>query len=84
MELKLVIEESNISFQDKEENKLATLQFEETPTAIVVNSIHVDEVLRGQGIAGKLMIEIDKLSKEKAKTITPICSYAQKWIENNQ
>lgn len=84
MELNLVIEQDNINFQDDSGVKLAILQYEETDTKLIVHSIHVDEILRGQGVAGKLMVEIDKLSENKAKTIKPICSYAQKWLEKNK
>jgi uncharacterized protein len=51
----------------------------------VVNIVHtfVDDSLRGQGIAGKLMEEtVDQLRRTDKKAILT-CSYAVKWFEKN-
>jgi len=70
------------------ENEVGRLIAEVTFPAIkdqLVNIDHtfVDDSLRGQGIAGKLMEEVaSKLSKENKKAILT-CSYAVKWFEKN-
>lgn len=84
MELNLVVEKDCINFQDINEVQLASLQYEETEANLIVNSINVKTILRGMGIAGKLMEEIDRISMLKDKSIIPICSYAVKWIEENK
>ncbi len=81
MEFKTVISVEEISIIGENENILASLKYQELETEIIVNSINVDESLRGQGIAGKLMEEIYSLAQQKSKKITPVCSYAAKWMD---
>ncbi|MDF2589245.1 MAG: N-acetyltransferase [Anaerocolumna sp.] len=51
----------------------------------VVNIIHtfVDDSLRGQGIAGKLMEETVQQLKRTEKKAILSCSYAVNWFEKN-
>jgi predicted GNAT family acetyltransferase len=45
---------------------------------------HVDESLRGQGMAGQLMERtVNELRKTKRKAV-PTCSYAVKWFEEHK
>jgi len=49
-----------------------------------INHTFVDESLRGQGIAGKLMVEVaEQLRKENKKAI-PTCPYAVGWFSKNK
>lgn len=82
MELNLEIKQDNLNFQDENKSILATLLYEENDKDIIIKSIHVDEILRGQGIASKLMEEISGIADIKNKEMIPICSYAKKWILN--
>ena len=43
----------------------------------------VDESLRGQGVAGKLMQAVVDYAKAQGKQISPTCSYAVKWFEKH-
>lgn len=56
---------------------------DETRSTVEVNHTFVDASLRGQGIAGKLMIELaDELDKRGLKAV-PTCSYAVGWFEKH-
>lgn len=56
---------------------------DESRIAVEVAHTFVDASLRGQGIAGKLMIELaDELKKRGLKAV-PTCSYAVHWFEKH-
>lgn len=56
---------------------------DESRIAVEVDHTFVDASLRGQGIAGKLMIELaDELKKRGLKAV-PTCSYAVHWFEKH-
>ena len=56
---------------------------DESHNAVEVDHTFVDASLRGQGIAGKLMIELaDELKKRGLKAV-PTCSYAVHWFEKH-
>lgn len=56
---------------------------DESHSAVEVDHTFVDTSLRGQGIAGKLMIELaDELKKRGLKAV-PTCSYAVHWFEKH-
>ena len=56
---------------------------DESRSAVEVDHTFVDAPLRGQGIAGKLMIELaDELKKRGLKAV-PTCSYAVHWFEKH-
>ena len=48
-----------------------------------VNHTFVDDVLRGQGIAGKLMEELVQELRQSGKKAVLTCTYALKWFENH-
>lgn len=48
-----------------------------------VNHTFVDSSLRGQGIAGKLMLELVSALKANGLKVVPTCSYAQGWFERH-
>ena len=47
-----------------------------------INHTFVDESLRGQGMAGKLMEAAVNRIQSQGKKAVPTCSYAVKWFEN--
>lgn len=51
---------------------------------IIIDHTFVDDSLRGQGIAAKLMLEVVKYAKSNNKKIKASCSYAVKWFEKNR
>ena len=64
---------------------LAEIVFEELEEGIFnITHTFVDESLRGQGIASKLVeLAVEKIRKQNGK-ITATCSYAKKWLENHK
>ncbi len=51
--------------------------------SVEINHTFVDDSLRGQGIAGKLMEELTKRLRSEGKTAVLTCSYAISWFEKN-
>lgn len=48
-----------------------------------LNHTFVDDSLRGQGIAGKLVKAAADKARESGVKVRPTCSYAVKWFEKN-
>ena len=63
---------------------LAEVDFPELEPGLVdINHTFVDDSLRGQGVAGKLMeAAADHLRSERKKAVLS-CSYAVKWFEKH-
>lgn len=53
-------------------------------TQVNINHTFVDNSLRGQGIAAKLMEEVVKELSASGKKAIPTCSYAVTWFEKNK
>ena len=64
---------------------LAEITFPESSDGIVViNHTFVDNSLRGQGVAGKLVEEAAKSIKKAGKKAIPTCSYAVAWFQKHK
>ncbi len=78
--------ENQIALYSETGALLAEITFpytDESRSAVEVDHTFVDVSLRGQGIAGKLMIELaDELKKRGLKAV-PTCSYAVHWFEKH-
>lgn len=78
--------ENQIALYSETDALLAEVTFpytDESRIAVEVDHTFVDASLRGQGIAGKLMIELaDELKKRGLKAV-PTCSYAVHWFEKH-
>ena len=79
-----IIEEKRIYQKDEEGKVIAEIEFEEVQEGIFnISHTFVDESLRGQGIASKLvemaLAEIEKKGGKPKAT----CSYAQKYFEKH-
>ena len=57
---------------------LAEVTFPEKDGIAQINHTFVDESLRGQGVAGKLLEEVSQRLRKEGKKAVPICSYAVK------
>ena len=76
---------ANRIFIENEEHKLlAEVLFPDAGEDTVdITHTFVDDSLRGQGIAGKLMEEVtSELGKNRKKVILT-CPYAQKWFDKH-
>lgn len=74
--------EQNRIYLTNEDNKVLA---EVTFPAIDANTVDidhtfVDDSLRGQGVAGKLMEAVAKQLREQGKKAVLTCSYAVKWF----
>ncbi len=79
------IKEKNRIYVQNEHGKIiAEIEFENIGEN-VYNIYHtfVDESLRGQGVASKLVEEAVKEIKAQGGTVQATCSYAKKWLEKN-
>lgn len=78
--------ENQIALYSETGALLAEITFpytDESRSAVEMDHTFVDASLRGQGIAGKLMIELaDELKKRGLKAV-PTCSYAVHWFEKH-
>ncbi|MHC1722061.1 MAG: GNAT family N-acetyltransferase [Aminipila sp.] len=77
-------EHSRIYYKDQNGKVLAEILFptDADGTANITHTF-VDDSLRGQGIAGKLMEMAMEQIKSERKTPKFTCSYAIKWAEKN-
>ena len=63
---------------------LAAVSFPDVDTDTVnIDHTFVDDSLRGQGVAGKLMEAAAKQLRETDKKAVLTCSYAVKWFEKH-
>ena len=63
---------------------LADVTFPPIDTDTVnINHTFVDDSLRGQGIAGKLLEAVTEVLEKENKKAVPTCSYAIRWFENH-
>jgi predicted GNAT family acetyltransferase len=79
------IEENKISWLQAE-NEVGFVTFVEVqnqPKVVEINHTFVDDCMRGQGLAGKLMQKTAEVLKEKQLTAILTCSYAVKWFNEH-
>lgn len=79
------VKEGNVLlYRDEKGEVLAKIEFPFVgEDKVEITHTYVSDVLRGQGVAAKLM-EAAMAEIEKNKwEMTASCSYARKWLENN-
>lgn len=76
---------SNMIYLDNEDGKIvAKVTFPEVKPGVVdLNHTFVDDSLRGQGVAGKLLVAAYEKIKEDGKTVIPSCWYADEWFKKH-
>ncbi len=76
--------EETISLEGEEGQKIATLVMTVIDEKTVdISSTFVDDSLRGQGVAGKLMQAAAEKIKNTGRKTYASCSYAEKWFEKH-
>ncbi len=77
-----VTSNNKIEYLSEDGKMLAEITFPAIDENTVnINHTFVDEVLRGQGVAGRLMeLTAEELEKTGRKAVAT-CSYAKKWFE---
>ena len=83
--MNFIKEQNRIYLQDEAGKLLAEITFEEIEKEIYnIDHTFVDESLRGQGIASKLVEEAVKEIEAKGGKVEATCSYARSWLEKHQ
>ena len=83
--MEFIIENSKIFSLDNDKKVVAEITFYESENGVfTIDHTFVDESLRGQGIAGKLVeMAVEEIEK-RGGNVEATCSYAKKWLENNK
>ena len=75
------IADNRIYMNDENGKMIAEVTFPNLDdNTIVIDHTFVDDSIRGQGIAAKLMLEVIDYAKSNNKKIKATCSYAVKWF----
>lgn len=81
--MNFIKEKNRIYCLDNNQKLVAEITFEEIEKGVFnINHTFVDNSLRGQGIASKLVEQAVKEIKNRNGSIQATCSYAKKWLEN--
>ena len=77
-----ITEENRIYMNDENGKLVAEILFPETSDGVfTITRTFVDESLRGQGVASKLVqAAVDEIERQGGK-VEATCSYAAKWLE---
>jgi predicted GNAT family acetyltransferase len=82
--MKEIKEEGKIRYTDEEGKTLAEIDFPAIDEkTVLITHTSVDDSLRGQGIAKKLVEEVLAEAKKDGKKIQATCSYARAYFEKN-
>ncbi|MBQ3347692.1 MAG: N-acetyltransferase [Synergistaceae bacterium] len=78
-------EANSILQKDENGRVVAEITFPETsPGVFVINHTFVDESLRGQGMASKLVQAAVEEIKRRGGKVEATCSYAKKWLSEHE
>ncbi len=82
--MEFIYEENRIYLKDEHQKLIAEVTFPYVKdTTVEINHTFVDESLRGQGIASKLLEAVTKeLTRRNLKAI-PTCSFAVSWFKKH-
>jgi len=82
--LDFIYEENRIWLKDINGNLVAEVTFPNVSADVVtINHTFVDDSLRGQGIAGKLLEAVVDTLKTENKKAYSTCSYASTWFKKH-
>lgn len=85
MELDFCYENNSFFIKDDSGKKIAEVTFPEKAFKVIdLNHTFVDDSLRGQGVAGKLVKKVAEFAAENEMKIVPTCSYAASWFEKHE
>lgn len=78
-----IVEENRIYLKNEESKIVAEIDFEKiNEDTYNVYHTFVDESLRGQGIANKLVtLAYEEITEKRKSKFQATCEYAKKWIE---
>jgi predicted GNAT family acetyltransferase len=82
--MNFIHEQNKIYLNDDNNHMIAVVTFPKIQDNVVnIDHTYVDNSLRGQGIAGKLMEEAVTQLRENNQKAKLSCSYAVKWFEDH-
>lgn len=83
--LEFKVEAERIVLENEFGNIVAEVNFSKSDENTVnITRVFVDESLRGQGVAGKIVQATYDELKLRGVKVTPVCSYAVAWFERNK
>ena len=75
---------NRISLKNNDGKVISEITFpNEKENAVNINYVFVDESMRGQGIANRLMKEAVDQIKKSGKKVIASCPFAKSWFEKN-
>ncbi|MBW7573297.1 N-acetyltransferase [Caproiciproducens sp. AGMB10547] len=84
MKLELIYEKNRIYAENESHQVIAEVTFPDMDEQTVnIDHTFVDDSLRGQGVAGKLMEASASLLREQKRKAVLTCSYAVKWFDSH-
>ena len=79
------ITDGRIFYQNEQDEVLAEATYSYLSEGVVdIDHTYVSPVLRGQGVAGRLMEALASDLRAKGLKATASCSYAEAWLEKNR
>lgn len=82
--MNFIIEKNRIYSKNDDGKIIAEVDFPQLDkNTVVINHTFVDNSLRGQGVAGKLMQEVAKLLRQDGRKLKCTCSYAVSWFDRH-
>ncbi len=77
-------EQNRIYAEDENGKVIAEVTFPESEEGIcTIDHTFVDESLRGQNVAGKLVESAVEQIKEQGKKVNATCTYTQEWLKRH-
>lgn len=78
-------EDGRIYLEDANGKLLAEVTYPAVSSKVSeINHTFVDNSLRGQGIAGQLLLACAERLRSEGRRAIPTCSYAKGWFEKNK
>jgi len=81
--MKFKRKENAIALDDKNGKEVAILEFKIHQDVYYIIRTYVDDSLRGQGVASKLMHALIELLEETGSKASCVCSYSVAWFEKH-
>ena len=79
-----ICESNRVVLYDENQKLIAAVTFPDISfSSVEINHTFVDESLRGQGVASKIMQKAAEVIRSQNKKATLTCSYAISWFEKH-
>lgn len=79
------VEDGRFYLEDEKGKMIAEITYSKAGEKIlIIDHTFVDPVLRGQGIAAKLVERVVELAIDENKKIVPLCPYAKRLFDENE